>query len=54
MIEAARRFQDSYDASMTRATDETAVNPGDIIEMNQATLCRMWATGRLPGDADAP
>jgi hypothetical protein len=44
MLEAARRFKNSYDDSMTRATDGRAVTPSDIIEMNQATLGLIWAT----------
>jgi hypothetical protein len=44
IIEAARRYKEAFDASVTRATLAQATTPVDIIEMHQATLGLMWAT----------
>jgi hypothetical protein len=44
MIEAASRYKEVFNATMTRATHGHVSTPAGIIEIHQATLGLMWAT----------
>ena len=45
MIAAATRFKEAWDAGMRRGTDGVALTDLEIVEMHEAALALIWATG---------
>jgi hypothetical protein len=45
MIAAATRFKEAWETGMKRSADGEILSDRDIVEMHEAALALIWATG---------
>ncbi len=47
MLAAATRFKETWEAGMQRSADGEVLSDRDIVEMHEASLGLIWATGTM-------